>query len=126
MNSDNGSITDFDGSISEGAYCVVSDDGSAADLDMDRLDIVDYDDSDVWSVTDFSSYSSDVDKEDDCDFKMISVVDREMLMLLARRIYRFNGTGPWMNSGWTIRVLLPGTRVLWILGLYWCAMIAFV
>ena len=32
------------------------------------MDIVDYDDSDVWSVTDFSSCSSDVDVEDDCDF----------------------------------------------------------
>ena len=52
LDSDNGSVADFDSSMSEGAYCVVSDDGSAADLDMDMLDIVDYDDSDVWSVTD--------------------------------------------------------------------------
>ena len=85
LDSDNGSVTDFDGSMSEGAYCVVSDDGSAADLDMDRLDIVDYDDSDVWSVTDFSSCSSDVDVEDDCDFNMISAVDREMY-LYGRRL----------------------------------------
>ena len=45
--SDNGSITDFDGSMSESAYCVVSDDVSAADLDVDMLDIVVYGDSDV-------------------------------------------------------------------------------
>ena len=55
LDSDNGSITDFDSSMSEGAYCVVSDDGSTADLDVEMLDIVDYDDSDVWSATDFSS-----------------------------------------------------------------------
>ena len=42
LDSDNGSVTDFDGSMSEGAYCVVSDDGSAADLYVDMLDIVDY------------------------------------------------------------------------------------
>ena len=59
--------------MSEGAYCVVSDDGSAADLYMDMLDNVDYGNSDVWSVTDFSSCSLDVDVEDDCDFNMISV-----------------------------------------------------
>ena len=76
FDSDNGSVTDIDGSMSEGAYCVVSDDGSVAGLDVDRLDNVDYDDSDVWSVTDFSSCSSDVDVEDDC-------------ALLARRIYGF-------------------------------------
>ena len=133
LDSDNGSITDFDGSMSECAYCVVSDDGSAADLDMNMLDIVDNDDLDIWSVTDFSSCSSDVDVEDDCDFNMISVVNREMYFmvdtyayLLAWRIYGFYGTGPWMYSGWTIRVLLPETRVLQILGLYWCVMIAFV
>ena len=127
LDSDNGSVTDFDSSMSEGAYCVVSDDGSAADLDVDMLDIVDYDDSDVWSVTDFSSCSSGVDVEDDCDFNMISVVDREMYFvnvdtyaycaLLARRIYGLYGMGPWIKSGWTIRVMLPGTRVLRILGL---------
>ena len=80
LDSYNGSVTDFGGLMSEGAYCVVSDDGSTADLDMDMLDIVDYDDSDVWSVTDFSSCSSDADVEDDCDFNMISVVDREMYL----------------------------------------------
>ena len=78
FDSDNSSITDIDGSMSEGEYCVVSDEGSMADLDVDRLDNVDYDDSDVWSVTDFSSCSSDVDMEDDCVFNMISVADREM------------------------------------------------
>ena len=52
FDSDNGSVTDIDGSMSEGAYCVVSDDGSVADLDVDRLDNVDYDNSDVWSITD--------------------------------------------------------------------------
>ena len=36
--SDNGSVTDCDGSISEGAYCVGSDDGSAADLYVDILE----------------------------------------------------------------------------------------
>ena len=66
FDSDNGSVTDIDGSMSEGEYCVVSDEGSMADLDVDRLDNVDYDDSDVWSVTDFSNCSSDVDMEDDC------------------------------------------------------------
>ena len=35
FDSDNGSVTDFDGSMSEGAYCVVSEDGSVADLDVD-------------------------------------------------------------------------------------------
>ena len=40
---------------------------------MDMLDIVDYGDSDVWSVTDFSSCSSDVDVEDNCAFNIISV-----------------------------------------------------
>ena len=70
LDSDNGSVTDFDGSMSEGAYCVVSDDGSAADLDVDMLDIVDYNDSDIGFVTDASSCSSGVDVEDDCDFNM--------------------------------------------------------
>ena len=65
LDSDNGSVTDLDGSRSEGAYCVVSDDGSVADLDVDMLDIENYDHSDVWSVTDFSSCSSDVGEEDD-------------------------------------------------------------
>ena len=57
FDSDNGSVTDIDGSMSEGEYCVVSDEGSMADLDVDRLDNVDYDDSDVWSVTDLSNCS---------------------------------------------------------------------
>ena len=78
FDSDNGSATDFDGSLSEGAYCVVSDDGSVADLDGDMLENEDYGDSDVWSVTDFSGCSSDVDDEEDCDLNMISVADREM------------------------------------------------
>ena len=78
FDSDNGSVTDIDGSMSEGAYCVVSDDGSVSDLDMDRLDNVDYDDSDVWSVTDFSSCSSDVDVKDDCVLNIISIADRKM------------------------------------------------
>ena len=52
LDSDNGSGKDLDSSRSEGAYCVVSDDGSAADLDVDMLDIEDYDNSDVWSITD--------------------------------------------------------------------------
>ena len=82
---DNGSVSDFDGTMSEGAYCVVSHDGSAVDLDVDMLDIVDYGDSDAWSVTDFSSCSSGVDVEDDCDFNMISIVDREMY-LYGRRL----------------------------------------
>ena len=75
FDSDNGSVTDIDGSMSEGEYCVVSDEGSVGDLDVDN---VDYDDSDVWSLTDFSNCSSDVDMEDDCVFNMISVADREM------------------------------------------------
>ena len=72
--SDNSSVnTDFDGSISEGAYCVGSDDGSAADLDVDISDIADYDDSDIGSVTDVNSGSSGVDMEDDYDFSRMSV-----------------------------------------------------
>ena len=82
--SDNGSVTDFDGSMSECAYCVVSDDGSAADLDVDMLNIVHYNDWDIGSVTDFSSCSSGVDVEDDCDSNMISVVDREMYLYYRR------------------------------------------
>ena len=76
-----------------------------ADLDVDGLDNVDYDDSDVWSVTDFSNYSSDVDMEDYCVFNMISVVDQEMIdahaycRLLARQIYRFYESGPLVISG---------------------------
>ena len=38
---------------------------------------MDYGDSDVWSITDISSCSSDVEVEDDCDLNMISVADRE-------------------------------------------------
>ena len=45
-------------------------DGSVADLDVDMLDNVDYGVLDVWSVTDFSSCSLDVDVEDDCDLNM--------------------------------------------------------
>ena len=78
FDSDDGSVTDFDGSMSEGEYCVVSEDGSVANLDGDMLENEDYGDSDVWSVTDLSGCSSDVDGEDDCDFNMISVADREM------------------------------------------------
>ena len=86
LDSDNGSGTDLDGSRSEGAYCVVSDDGSVADLDVDMLDIEDFDNSDVWSVTDFSSYSSDLGEEDDslsdmetdvCDVPDVLPVRRE-------------------------------------------------
>ena len=81
FDSDNGSITDFDGSMSEG---VVSDDRSSVDLDVDMLDIVEYGDSDVWSVIDVSSCSSDVEVEDDCDLNMISVADREMNLYVIR------------------------------------------
>ena len=35
FDSDNGSVTDFDGSLSDGAYCVGTDAGSVADLDGD-------------------------------------------------------------------------------------------
>ena len=70
--SDNGSDTDFDGSLSEGVYCVVS------DLDGDMVENEDCGDSDVWSVMDFSGCSSDVDEEDDCDLNMISIADREI------------------------------------------------
>ena len=65
ITSDNGSVTDFEGSRSEDAYYIISDNGSAADLDVDMLDIENYDNSDVWSITDFSSCSSDVGEEDD-------------------------------------------------------------
>ena len=37
FDSDNGSITDIDGSMSEGEYCVVSDEGSMADLDVTSM-----------------------------------------------------------------------------------------
>ena len=78
--SDNGSVTDFDCSISEGAYCVGSDDVSAADLDVDILDIVDYDDSDIGSVTDVNSGSSGVDMEDDYEFSRMSVGNSGMYL----------------------------------------------
>ena len=42
FDSDNGSVTNIDDSMSEGEYGVVSDVGSMADLDADRLDNVDY------------------------------------------------------------------------------------
>ena len=80
--SDNGSITDLDGSRSEGAYCVVSDDRSAADLDVDMLDIEDYDNSDVWSVTDISSCSSDVGEEDD-SLSQMSVMFRTCFLFVG-------------------------------------------
>ena len=37
INSDDGSITDFYGSMSEGEYCVVSDDWSVADLEWGHV-----------------------------------------------------------------------------------------
>ena len=83
--SNNGSVTDCDGSISEGAYCVGSDDGSVADLDVDILDIVDYDDSDIRSVMDVNSGSSGVDMEDDYDFNRMSVGNSD-LYLYDRRL----------------------------------------
>ena len=64
--------------MSEGEYCVVSDDGSVADLDGDILMSVDYSDSDIWSVMDISSYGSDVEEEDVCDLDIISVADSEV------------------------------------------------
>ena len=39
FDSDDGSVTDFDGSMSEGVYCVVSGDGSVADLYADMLEM---------------------------------------------------------------------------------------
>ena len=39
LDSDNGSDTDLDSSGPEGAYCVVSDDGSAADLNVDMISL---------------------------------------------------------------------------------------
>ena len=103
FDSDNGFVTDIDGSMSEGEYCVVLDEGSVADHDIDRLDNVDYDDLDVWSITDFSNCSSDVDMEDDCVFNMISIAHREMnvydrrlclLWLVSTADLRFYETGP--------------------------------
>ena len=49
-----------------------------ADLFGDRLENEDYGDSDVWSVTDMSCCSSDVDEQDNCNLNMISVTDREI------------------------------------------------
>ena len=94
FDSDDGSVTDLDSSMSEGQYCVVLDDGSMADLDGDMSDEVDFGDSDdrdvleyedysdldVWSVMDLSSCRSDVDEEDDCDLNVISIADLEMNM----------------------------------------------
>ena len=88
FDSDDGSITDFDSSMSEGEYYVVLDDGSMTDLDgdmsqevdcgdsddRDMLEYEDYGDSDVWSMTDLDSYRLDVDEEDCCDLD-----DRDML-----------------------------------------------
>ena len=88
FDSDDGSATDFDSSMSEGEYYVVLDDGSMADLDgdvsqevdcgdsddRDMLEYEDYGDSDVWSVTDLDGYRSYVDEEDCCDSD-----DRDML-----------------------------------------------
>ena len=39
LDSDNGSGTDLDGSWPDGAYCVVSEDGSAADLNVDMISL---------------------------------------------------------------------------------------
>ena len=39
LDSDNGSGTDLDGSWPDGAYCVVSDDGSATDLNVDMISL---------------------------------------------------------------------------------------
>ena len=39
LDSDNGSATDLDGSGPEGAYCIVSDDWSAADLNVDMISL---------------------------------------------------------------------------------------
>ena len=81
--SDGGSVTDLDGSVSEGAYFVVADDVSAADLVVDMLDIEDYDNSVRYG---FCSCSSDVGEEDDslsdiepdfCDVPDVLPVRRE-------------------------------------------------
>ena len=87
--SEDGSVTDLDSDMSEGEHWIVLDDGSVADLDGDMLveedycdlnernmlENVDFADSDVCSVTDFDSYSSDVNEEDSCDSNMGSVAD---------------------------------------------------
>ena len=89
LDSDDGSVTDIDSDMSEGENWIVLDDGSVADLDGDMsveedycdsnlLENVDFADSDVWSVTDFDSYSSDVNEEDSCDSNMGSVADLDM------------------------------------------------
>ena len=43
--------------------------------DRNMLENVDFADSDVWSVTDFDSYSSDVNEGDSCDSNMGSVAE---------------------------------------------------
>ena len=78
FDSDDGSVTNFDGSMSEGEYYVVSDDGSMADLDWDILENADYGNSDIWSVTDISSCGSDVEVEDDCDLYIIYVAHSDL------------------------------------------------
>ena len=103
FDSDNGSVTDLDGSMSEGEYCVVSDEGSMADLDVDRLDNVDY----------------DVDRE-------MNVYDRRLCLLWPvgtadLRILQDRFVGDLrMNHSRTIS-WDPGSRIL-----YRCVMIAFV
>ena len=119
FDSGDGSVTDFDCSMSGGEYCVVSDNGAVDDLDGDMLEKEDYGDSDVWSVTHLSSCSWDVDEEDDCDLNVISVADRE-LNIYGRHLCLLcpDGTadlrnlraGPWMIIGWTNCVLLAGYR----------------
>ena len=78
-------------------------------------------------MTDLSSYRTDIDEEDDCDLNMISVADRE-INIYGRRLcllcpdgmadLRDLRGGHRMITGWTIRVLLAGTRVSRIIGPY--------
>ena len=106
LDSDNGSVTDLDGSTLEGAYCVVSDDGSAEDLNMDMLDAVDYGGSVIWILGPLRMLVAAVQK---WMWRMILILIGCPLWivtctymvnvyaycaLLARRIYVFYGTGP--------------------------------
>ena len=54
------------------------------------------------------------------------VYDFACCTLIVWRIYTIYEVDPWIVRGWVIGILLPGTRVSWILGPYRCVVIAFV
>ena len=54
------------------------------------------------------------------------VYDCAYCTLMVQRIYMFYEADLWIVRGWIIGILLAGTRVSWILGLYRYVMIALV